>query len=114
MALCEELPIFRDTYELLLRLIELKQQLPRLHRYDLGTKMVDYGLSMAELIREANATKEKGPVLERFLFCHGNLTMVLRACSDLRIIDSKKHEQLTLLLVKIGKQATAWKNRFSA
>lgn len=114
MALSEELPIFRDTYELLLRLIELKQQLPRLHRYDLGSRMVDYGLNMAELIREANTTREKGPALERFLLCHGNLTMVLRACSDLRIIDSKKHAQLTLLLVRIGKQATAWKNRYSA
>lgn len=29
-------------------------------------------------------------------------------------IDSKKHAQLTLLLVRIGKQATAWKNRYSA
>lgn len=89
-------------------------QVPRLHRYDLGSRMVDYGLNMAELIREANTTREKGPALERFLLCHGNLMMVLRACSDLRIIDSKKHAQLTLLLVRIGKQATAWKNRYSA
>lgn len=113
MALSEDLPIFRDTYQLLLLVLQLKNNLPRSHRYDLGTRMVTYCLNMAELVREANTTHDKVPVLERLLRCHGNLTMALRACGDMGLFGTKKHAQFILLLTKIGKQATAWKNHYS-
>ena len=104
MALSEELPLYRDTYRLLNNLLILTQDFPRFFRYSMGSRMVDLTLDMLSLIYKANSSYEKVGVLTEFLDRYRMLQMLFRVCVEQKVITERK-----LLLEKIGKQATSWK-----
>ena len=103
MALSEELPLYRDTYRLLNNLLILTQDFPRFFRYSMGSRMVDLTLDMLSLIYKANSSYEKVGVLTEFLDRYRMLQMLFRVCVE------QKYASFGLLLEKIGKQATSWK-----
>lgn len=105
MALSEELPLYRDTYRLLNNLLILTQDFPRFFRYSMGSRMVDLTLDMLSLIYKANSSYEKVGVLTEFL----ELQMLFRVCVEQKVITERKYASFGLLLEKIGKQATSWK-----
>jgi len=50
------------------------------------------------------------PYLEAFLDDFELLKLELRLCNDLKLISTQKHAELSVLMVKVGKQITAWRN----
>ena len=109
MALSEELPLYRDTYRLLNDLLLLSQEFPRFFRYSMGSRMVDLTLDMLSLIYKANSSYEKVGILTEFLDRYRMLQMLFRVCVEQKIITERKYASYGLLLGKIGKQATSWK-----
>ena len=109
MALSEELPLYRDTYRLLNNLLILTQDFPRFFRYSMGSRMVDLTLDMLSLIYKANSSYEKVGVLLEFLDRYRMLQMLFRVCVEQKVITERKYASFGLLLEKIGKQATSWK-----
>lgn len=109
MALSEELPLYRDTYRLLNNLLVLTQDFPRFFRYSMGSRMVDLTLDMLSLIYKANSSYEKVGVLTEFLDRYRMLQMLFRVCVEQKVITERKYASFGLLLEKIGKQATSWK-----
>ena len=109
MALSEELPLYRDTYRLLNNLLILTQDFPRFFRYSMGSRMVDLTLDMLSLIYKANSSYEKVGVLTEFLDRYRMLQMLFRVCVEQKVITERKYASFGLLLEKIGKQATSWK-----
>lgn len=67
MALSEDLPLYRDSLQLLNRLIPLTQGFPRFFRYGLGNRMVELNLDMLSLIYKVNSSYEKVAVITEFL-----------------------------------------------
>lgn len=59
MALSEELPVYKASYDLLERLVDLAKDLPKFFRYSIGTRMVDLCLDILALIYQANMNKEQ-------------------------------------------------------
>jgi len=102
MALSEELPLYRDTYRLLNNLLILTQDFPRFFRYSMGSRMLS-------LIYKANSSYEKVGVLTEFLDRYRMLQMLFRVCVEQKVITERKYASFGLLLEKIGKQATSWK-----
>lgn len=109
MALSEDLPLYRDTYRLLNDLLLLSQEFPRFFRYSMGSRMVDLTLDMLSLIYKANGSYEKVGILTEFLDRYRMLQMLFRVCVEQKIITERKYASYGLLLDKIGKQATNWK-----
>lgn len=109
MALSEDLPLYRDTYRLLNLLIPLTQGFPRFFRYGLGSRMVELNLDMLSLIYKANSSYEKVAVITEFLDKYRMLQMLFRVCVEQRVITERQYAGFALVMEKIGKQGTGWK-----
>lgn len=110
MALSEDLPLYRDTYRLLNELLRLVQNtFPRFARYSLGNRMVDLNLDMLSLIYRANGSRVKHEALSEFLDRYRMLQMMFRLCVEQKVISPRAYASFALLLDKIGRQATSWR-----
>ena len=68
---------------------------------------------MVRSIYRANRNLQKREHIEEFLDNFEILKLELRICADLKLFSVKQQADITVLLESIGKQATAWKNKYS-
>ena len=113
MALSHELPIYRDTYKLILGLFELTQHFSKEYKYSLGQDIKRDAICLVRSIYRANRNLQKREYIEEFLDNFEILKLELRICADLKLFSVKQQAEITVLLESIGKQATAWKNKYS-
>ena len=110
MALYYNLPVFKDVYHLILKIFEYTKDFPREYKFTLGQDLKRDGVNLVRSIYRANKSKEKTQYLEAFLDDFELLKLELRICNDMKLIPLKKYAELSLLMDKIGKQITAWRN----
>ena len=67
---------------------------------------------MVRSIYRANRNLQKREHIEEFLDNFEILKLELRICADLKLFSVKQQADITVLLESIGKQATAWKNKY--
>lgn len=113
MALFYDLPVYKDTYKLLLLVYEITKNFPREYKYTLGQDMKRDGLQLVRSIYRANRAENKKVHLEEFLDNFEILKLEIRLCVDLKILSIKMQSQTTALLESIGKQITGWKKASS-
>jgi len=114
MALYYSLPVYRDTYKLVLKIFEVTQHFSREYKYTLGQDMKRDAIQLVRCIYRANkATGKKQEYLEEFLDCFELLKLELRLCTDMKMLTIKKLSELSLLLDSIGKQIIGWRNASS-
>ncbi len=112
MAKSEELPIYRDTLDLLDRLLTMTKNFPRFYRFGMGQRMVEMNLDMLSLIYRANRSYEKQSVISELLDQHHMLQMLFRLCVRQQVITERQYAQVVVLLDRIGKQGTGWRNHY--
>jgi hypothetical protein len=110
MALHYDLPVYKDVYALIRELFACTANFSQAYKYNLGQDIKRDGLNLVRSIYRANKHKDKLPHLEAFLDDFELLKLELRLCSDLKLISTRKHAELSVLLSSIGKQVTAWRN----
>ena len=110
MALSEELPIYRDTLKLLHETVQKLQDFPKFYRYTIGERMLNANLDMMELIYEINSSRNKLPYLQKFLARYQIIVILYRLCVEKKIMTPAQYAHIALIIAKIGKQATGWKN----
>lgn len=113
MALAQDLPIYRTTFELASVIIDYVQQFPRAFKFNLGDKLVDASLALFEYILLANRSwknrSARVTYIQEFLLKFEHLKVLIRLCTEKRIISLKQASRLALLTDSIGKQAAGWK-----
>ena len=67
MVLYYELPVYRDTYKLLLKIFEVTKDFSKEYKYSLGQDMKRDGLQLVRSIYRANKSTQKKVHLETFL-----------------------------------------------
>ena len=70
-------------------------------------------ICLVRSIYRANRNLQKREYIEEFLDNFEILKLELRICADLKLFSVKQQADITVLLESIGKQATAWKNKYS-
>ena len=110
MALSHELPIYKDTYKLILIIFEQTKHFSREYKYTLGQDMKRDSIQLVRSIYRANRSKEKRQYLEEFLDNFEILKLEVRLSADLKLLSIKHLSEISKMLDLIGKQATAWKN----
>lgn len=106
MALYYDLPVFKDVYQLILKIFDYTNHFPREYKFTLGQDLKRDGINLVRSIYRANKSKEKTPYLEAFLDDFELVKLELR----IRIITLKKLAELSELKDRIGKQITVWLN----
>ena len=110
MALYYDLPVYRDTYQLILKIFECTKDFPKEYKYTLGQDMKRDALQLVRSIYQANKSSNKKEHLETFLDEFELLKLEIRLCSDMKVLSFKKQAELTVLMDSIGKQVTGWRN----
>jgi len=110
MALYYDLKVFRDVYQLIIKIFEYTKEFPREYKFTLGQDLKRDGINLVRSIYRANKSKDKKVYLEAFLDDFEILKLELRLCFDMKILPLKKHAEMSALMDNIGKQITAWRN----
>ena len=110
MALYYELPVYRDTYQLILKVYEVTGDFPKEYKYSLGQGMKRDALQLVRSIYWANKSDKKKQHLEAFLDDFELLKLEIRLCTDMKVLSFKKQAELSALMDSIGKQITGWRN----
>lgn len=113
MALHHELPIYKQTYELLTLAIQLTRNIPRDYKRLVGEELRSELVGMMVLIFRANVATEKQPHIQELLERLQVVELLLRMSKDMRWISIKQFAQAVELTQSIGKQATGWKRHFN-
>ncbi len=108
MALYYDLPVYRDTYKLILKIFEFTKDFSKEYKYTLGQDMKRDALQLVRSIYRANKSTNKKEHLETFLDDFELLKLEIRLCTDMKILPIKKQAELSLLMDSIGKQITGW------
>lgn len=115
MALYYSLPVYRDTYKLVLLIFRTTQSFAREYKYTLGQDMKRDAMQLVRSIYRANkATVGKQGYLEAFLDDFELLRLEVRLCTDMKLISIKRQSEISLLMDSIGKQITGWRNASNA
>lgn len=110
MALYYDLPVYRDTYKLILIIFECTKDFSKEYKYTLGQDMKRDALQLVRSIYRANKTTNKKEHLETYMDDFELLKLEVRLCVDMKIITIKKQAEISLLMDGIGKQITGWRN----
>jgi len=110
MALHTELPIYRDTYKLVLEVFVSTKNFPKEYKYSLGRDMERDVLVLMRCIYRANIAQEKTTFLNEFLDNFEILKLEIRVCVDLKLVSIKRQSVLAALMNSIGKQVVGWRN----
>lgn len=110
MALYYDLPVYRDTYRLILKIFECARDFPKEYKYSLGQDMKRDALALVRSIYRANKETDKTEQLDTFLDDFELLKLEIRLCADMKILSFKKQAELSVLMDSIGKQITGWRN----
>jgi len=111
MALAKDLQIYKDTFELVDKLVKYKMNFPRMFRYDLGEKMTNIALELFEYIQLANMYPDnRHKYMMGFRVKFELLKTILRLCFGRKLFSEKQAADICRLTTIIGRQATAWGN----
>lgn len=110
MVLYSQLPIYRDSYQLLLEIYQITNKFARDFKYTLGQDMKRDVLDLFRDLYGANMSIEnRREHLNKFLASFELLKVEMRLCADLKILSLNKLAQLSLLMDNISKQAKGWR-----
>ena len=109
MALFYDLPVYKDTYKLILLVYGITKEFPREYKYTLGQDMKHDAILLVRSIYRANRSMDKTQYLEEFLDNFEILKLEIRLCVDMKILSPKQQSETEFLLESIGKQITGWK-----
>lgn len=110
MALYTELPLYKASYDLLLRLYQLSKGMDRDYKFTLGEKIKTEVTDLILLIYRANSTADKKPLLQSAKEKVENIRLFLRIYNDLKQISLQQFVELSEKIESISKQVVAWHN----
>jgi hypothetical protein len=109
MALYYELPIYKESYKLVLYLFTLTKNFNREYKYTLGQNMKDTGMQMVQYIFKANSSLDKMEALTLLSEQIEILKLELRLCVDMRLISPVQQAKAWESIDNISRQTAGWK-----
>jgi hypothetical protein len=110
MALYYDLPVFKEVYQLILKIFNYTKDFPKEYKYTLGQDMKRDGIQLVRSIYRANRAEDKKEYLEQFLDDFEVLKLEILLCVDMKILSIIKQAELSQMMESIGKHITGWRN----
>ncbi len=113
MTLNNELPIYKATYDLLLKTYQYVNNVPREVRYTLVETLKNQLTELLVLICRANISRNKLPFLEEAKGKILEIKIRFRLLHDMHYIDNRHYALLSLNMESVSKQLTSWHSYFN-
>ena len=113
MALYNELPVYKSTYRLLLKLVGMSVGWQRDYRYTLGQELKAELVDLLVKIYRANSIKDKFETLSSARESIERVKIYVRLLRDLRQIGIDAYAALADETAGISKQLAAWHSKCS-
>lgn len=113
MALYSELPVYKDTYQLLLKIVGMSVSWQRDYRYTLGQELKKEIMDLLVLIYRANSIKDKSRTLSDARECMERVKIHVRLLRDLHQIGTDKYAIMADEMGSISKQLSSWHAKYN-
>ena len=113
MALYNELPVYKTTYLLLLRIVGMSVSWQRDYRYTLGQELKQEILDLLMLIYRSNRVREKADLLMQARESIEKIKIYIRLLRDLKQIGAEKYMSLADETGSISKQLARWHAKYN-
>ena len=115
MATYDNLPVYKQTYDLLLQLYRLCQNMERDYRYTIGENLKKELITLIANVYRANSRedKDKGFMLQNARENAEVIRLLLRLLQDLKQIGLKEFIAANEKLESVSKQLAAWRSSVS-
>ena len=110
MALYFNLPVYKESYELLIMIFQYTTKLPKDYKYTLGERLKNEVTEVLVAIFEASQSKEKNKAeaINKALKSLEKCRLFIRILKDLNIWGISKQANLNQKIESISKQLTQW------
>lgn len=108
MAIYDNLPVFKASYDLLLEIYRLSENLKRDYRYTLGENLKQETMAMMVGIYKANSMEDKTTLLGEAREKLVAVKLYIRLLHDLKQLSVKQFALLCVHTESISKQLVAW------
>ena len=108
MALYSELPVYKSTYRLLLKLVGMSVGWQKDYRYTLGQELKAELIDLLVKVYRANSTQEKSGILSSARESIERVKIYIRLLRDLHQIGEDRYATLADEAAGISKQLSAW------
>ncbi len=108
MAQYQHLPIYKQTYDILLRTMVATKSFPREYKYTLGQKLKDELTELVVMIYRANSTINKKQHIESILERVQAIQLLMRLSHDIRVLPRSHYAALSEMTDMLGRQAQGW------
>ncbi|MFH1444035.1 MAG: four helix bundle protein [Candidatus Peregrinibacteria bacterium] len=113
MALYNHLPVYKDSYDLLVELFRFVKDFSREYKFTLGESIKKEAVDMITNIYRANSSRAKGAPIQAARENTEIIRLYVRLCKDLQQINLAKFVRLNELIESVSKQLTAWQRSAS-
>ena len=110
MAMHTDLPVYKDTYQFVLKIFECTKNFSKEYKYTIGADLKRDAMQLLRTIYRVNRSKEKKELLEAFLDEFELVKLQLRLCVDLKVMPIRAQAMLSEIAERIGKQVIGWRN----
>ncbi len=108
MAQYQHLPIYKGTYDLLLRIVIATKDFPREHKYTLGQKLRDEVLELIVFIYRANSVPNRAVHIATIIERIQVVEVMIRLAHDLRVLTRGHYAGLAEMTDSLARQAQGW------
>ncbi len=108
--LAKDLPVYRQTYSLLLQITNITRNFSKDFKYNLGERILNTTIDLIIDIYFANSN-----INTRYNYIVNAINklevvlLLLRLSSDMKLISVKQYADSSLIIDSIGKQLNGWK-----
>lgn len=108
MALYDQLPVYKASYDLLLQLYWISGKMGRDYKFTLGEKIKNESIELIINIYTANTREAKTEILEKARNNIEVIRLLLRVYNDLKQISIKDFIAVSQKVESCSKQINAW------
>ena len=108
MAQYDTLPIYKATYDFLLRVMHAISHFPREYKYSLGERIQNECIELVIMIYKVNVTKSKVEYLKRMDEQIQLIYLLLRISHDMKLMPTEKYAGIVEMADGVASQAKGW------
>jgi hypothetical protein len=108
VAQYQHLPIYKQTYDVLLRTMVATKNFPREYKFTLGQQLKDELIELVVIIYRANSAINKKQHIEWILERIQAIQLLMRLSHDMKVLPRNHYAALAEMTDTLGRQAQGW------